>query len=257
MRRHFDDSLEMVRVLPTSIDSPTSTGSGEVVLTVHGLLAGCRSMRPLGDACRRGGYEVVDWGYPSLHGSILHHAARLSRMVSDLASQDCVERLHFVTHSMGSVIARAAILQSRMESRWAEKCGRIVMLAPPNSGSKLTRIPLGPFASWFPQLKELSEDADSFVCRLPPLRRMRVGVIAAKHDFVVAPQSTHTQGQRDHATVGTTHQRLVRHPDAIEMTIDFLKTTRLHPPVATIPFESVNATLAPTGQRRRVHSSAA
>lgn len=236
----------------TEADSP-----GEVVVTVHGLLAGCRSMRCLGNAARREGYVVMDWSYPSLKGSILHHAAGLSRVLSDLATRDGVKQIHLVTHSMGGVIARAAILQSRLETRWADKCGRIVMLAPPNAGSKLTRFPLGPFASWFPQLKELSEDSDSFVRRLPCLRRMRVGVIAAEHDFVVDERSTHLEGQRDHATVRTSHQRLTRHPDTIEMTIEFLKTAYLSPSPTTFALESESFRRESDGQRRRVHSAAA
>jgi len=248
----FRSAVNLIDSELAEADSP-----GEVVLTVHGLLAGCRSMRWLGNEARREGYVVMDWGYPSLKGSILHHAAGLSRTLCDLATRDGVKQIHLVTHSMGSVIARAAILQSRMETRWADKCGHIVMLAPPNAGSKLTRLPLGPFASWFPQLKELSEEPDSFVRRLPSLRRMRVGVIAAQNDFVVDEQSTHLEGQRDHATVSTSHQRLTRHPDAIEMTIEFLKTACLKAPVSTLPLGTTNAEHVSGSQRRRVHSSAA
>ncbi|TWT93101.1 esterase/lipase family protein [Neorhodopirellula pilleata] len=249
----------MFRSVVNRIDSELTETKrpGEVVLTVHGLLAGCRSMRSLADAARQEGYSVMDWGYPSLRGSILHHAAGLSRMLCDLAKRDGVKQIHLVTHSMGGVIARAAILQSRLENRWADKCGRIVMLAPPNSGSRLTRLPLGPFASWFPQLKELSEAPDSFVCRLPNLRRMKVGVIAAQHDFVVDELSTHLVGQRDHATVRTSHQRLTRHPDAIEMTIEFLNTTCLRPAATTVAFETDHIDTVSDAHRRRVHSAAA
>lgn len=242
-----------------TIDPPAerpSRLSDEVVLTVHGLLAGPRSMQPMGEAARVAGYSVVDWSYTSMRGSILKHATRLSRLVCALAESEHVRRIHCVTHSMGSVIARAAILESRLESRWPDKCGRVVMLAPPNSGSRLTRIPLGPFASWFPQLRELSESPESFVCQLPQLQRMRVGIIAAEHDFVVATGATHLTGQRDHAVVATTHQRLAQHPDAIDMSIEFLQSMRLHSLPATIPFPEPDSPLRQT-QRRRNHSSAA
>ena len=159
-------------------------------------------------------------------------------MLSDLAKSDHVQRIHFLTHSMGGVIARAAIIQSRLESKWATKCGRIVMLAPPNAGSRLTRIPLGPFTSWFPQLRELSESPDSFVQRLPKFRRMHVGVIAAQHDFVVTPESTHLPGELEHTIVSTSHQRLTRHPEAIEMAVEFIQSSRFNALPATIPFPS-------------------
>lgn len=210
--------------------------SNEVVVTVHGLLAGSGSMRCLGKAASELGFSVANWSYPSMRGSIIQHAAGLSRLLSDLAQSDHVQRIHFVTHSMGGVIARAAIIQSRLESKWVGKCGRIVMLAPPNAGSRLTRIPLGPFTSWFPQLRELSEAPDSFVQRLPAFRRMHVGVIAAQHDFVVAPESTHLQGELEHAIVATSHQRVTRHPEAIEMAMEFVQSSRFQAMPATIPF---------------------
>lgn len=212
--------------------------SNEVVVTVHGLLAGSGSMRCLGEAASEIGFSVADWSYPSMRGSIIQHAAGLSRMLTDLAKSDLVQRVHFVTHSMGGIVARAAIVQSRLESKWASKCGRIVMLAPPNAGSRLTRIPLGPFASWFPQLRELSESPDSFVQRLPALRRMHVGVIAAQHDIVVAPESTHLQGELEHAIVTASHQQVTRHPDAIEMAMEFVQSSRFKALPATVPFPS-------------------
>lgn len=184
-----------------------------------------------------------------------HHATRLSQELQRLAHSSQIRCVHLVTHSMGSVIARAAIHESGLESRWPSKVGRIVMLAPPNGGSRLTRIPLGPFASSFPQLCELSEAPGSYVRRLPPLQRMSVGVIAAARDFVVAVESTHLAGQLDHAVLATTHQRLISHPEAIEMSIRFLQSERFAATPITIPMHRSDQ-LAPD-QRRRVHSAAA
>tara|TARA_A100001391_G_scaffold191996_1_gene165848 strand:+ start:133 stop:678 length:546 start_codon:yes stop_codon:yes gene_type:complete len=181
---------------------------------------------------------------------MVHHAARLSEDLCGLAESSQVCRIHLVTHSMGSVIARAAIHKSGIERRWAAKAGRIVMMAPPNGGSRLTRIPLGPFASSFPQLCELSEAPDSYVRQLPSLQHMSVGVIAAERDFVVTVEATHLPGQRDHAVLPTTHQRLISHPEAIEMSMRFLQTARFNCNRATIPIHCPD-------QRRRVHASAA
>ncbi len=201
-----------------------SIGDGELVVTVPGMLARCGCMRDLTASLCGVGYQTWHWNYPSLRGSIAKHATQLAAGLIDVARSPAVSRIHFVTHSMGSVIARAAILLSRLETRFFAKCGRIVMLAPPNSGSRLTRLPLGPLATWFPQLSELSESPNSYVCRLPQLQTMSVGVIAAERDFVVDAQATHLAGERDHATLPTTHQRLVSDFEAIAMTIRFLRS---------------------------------
>ncbi len=238
-------SLRTVR-----LRSPVPMMAGEIVVTVPGLLAGRHSMRRLGECLREAGYQTRHWRYPSLRGSMVHHAARLGQVLRELAQSPDIRGIHLVTHSMGSVIARAAIHESELEKRWAAKVGRIVMLAPPNGGSRLTRIPLGPFASSFPQLCELSEAPDSYVRRLAPLRRMYVGVIAAARDFVVATEATHLSGQRDHAVLPTTHQRLISHPAAIEMSIRFLQTELFAATPVTIP-------IGRNDQRRRVHWAAA
>lgn len=194
----------------------------QVVVLAHGLLAGRRSMRALASGLGALGYEPINWSYQSLRGSMVHHAADLSVALRDVFTDATIDRVHLVTHSMGAIIARMALNRSRLECEFGAKCGRFVMLAPPNAGSHLTRFLLGPLACWFPQLAELSTSPTSVVNQLPPPRRMQVGVIAAKRDFVVSVQATHLTTQRDHVVVPTTHQRLVVHPEAIDLAVRFV-----------------------------------
>ncbi|WP_404309950.1 esterase/lipase family protein [Neorhodopirellula lusitana] len=246
--------VQCVKLIESRSSNAVTPHSSDVVITVHGFLAGNRSMRLLGDSALDLGHQVIHWSYPSLRGSIISHGARLSRLLSDLAPRPQVRKIHLITHSMGGIIARTAILQSRLESRWADKCGQIVMLAPPNSGSRLTRLPLGPLTARFPQIQELSESPDSYVRGLPSLRRMKAGIIAAARDLVVSPESTHLEGQHDHAVVATTHQRLTRHPEALRMTANFLHSMQLRtePSTPGLHVHGLNG-----NQRRRVHSAAA
>ncbi|MEM9368365.1 MAG: alpha/beta fold hydrolase [Planctomycetota bacterium] len=209
-----------------------STSPSQMVVTVHGMLASRRSMGAISRAMQRQGFTTLDWHYPSLRGSIEAHAERLAEQIESLASVSGLSRLHFVTHSMGGIIARAAIHMTRLEARFPMLCGSLVMLAPPNAGSRLAHLPLGPFSSLFPQMRELSEDGDSFVNRLPQPRQMAVGVIAAARDFVVRSEATHLTCQRDHATIETTHQALVRDQRAIKLVTRFLQNRRFD---ATLP----------------------
>ncbi|WDQ19041.1 esterase/lipase family protein [Rhodopirellula sp. P2] len=218
----------------------------DMVIATHGFLSSGQSLDPIADLLTTAGYECAVWEYPSLRGSILSHASRLVGLIQAAMARPDIRRIHFVAHSMGGIIVRAAIAQSRMETLAKNQCGRLLMLAPPNKGSWLTRLPLGPFASQFPQLVELSEKEDSLVNRLPRLQRFDVGVIAAQNDWIVSQTATHLDGQRDHAVVPTSHQRLVQHPQAIEMTLRFLERGQLHESDAhetagpTIPFQPLS-----------------
>ena len=203
--------------------------SDELVVTVHGMLAGRRSMQKLGRTLEAVGYRVHHFGYPSLSGSIQRHGAILGETLADLVSVVPYRKIHLVTHSMGGIVARVALQSSGFESRFEHRCGRIVMLAPPNAGSWLTRLPLGPLAAWFPQLVELSEGPTSLVRSLQTPARFSVGVIAATRDVVVRPDATHLAGQDDHVEIPTTHQRLVRNPTACEMSARFIRHGILRP----------------------------
>lgn len=232
----------MMRPMDRKPPAAGDVASREVVVTTHGWLAGRRSMAAVNRAIREAGFDSINWGYQSWRGSIVHHAIDLAALLNELFADPAVSRVHLITHSMGGIVARAALMRSRLEWRMAAKCGRLVMMAPPNGGSRLTRFPLGPFATWFPHLTELSERPDSLVNQLPPPRRMQVGVIAAARDFVVSVDATRLSGQMDHATVQTSHQRLAAHPEAIQMAVRFLGEGRLQP-VATLPFPSLSPVL--------------
>lgn len=223
----------------------------DLVIATHGFLSNGKSLDPIADSLTSAGYETLVWDYPSLRGSILSHAGCLTAVIQKALCRPDIERIHFVTHSMGGIIARAAIAQSRMETIAKKRCGRLLMMAPPNRGSWLTRLPLGPFANRFPQLAELSENESSLVNQLPRPHRIDVGVIAAQKDWIVSQSATHLDGQADHAVIATSHQRLVQHPLAIEMTLRFLEEGRLR----TVAETDVAAMTIPIRPRTELNNS--
>ena len=199
-------------------DSNVSCGALESVVLVHGMLSDDRSMRKIGRVLIDDGFNVIHWNYPSLTQSIGVHAKNLGHHIRRLIQQDGIKRLHFVGHSMGCIIIRAALNLTSLPLET-----RIVMLAPPNSGSRLTRLPMGPFARFFPQLGELSESPESFVNRLPEPSGVAVGILAAGRDRVVDLQSTYLSTQRDHRVIDTSHQRLPLNDEAVFQVHQFLK----------------------------------
>ena len=202
---------------PVAMGRGVDPVSAETVLLLHGMLSSSRSMRRLEHYLAANGFRVINWGYPSLAGSILRHADRLEVLVERLRADESVGRLHAVTHSMGGIILRATLLKTGMRD-----IGRVVMLAPPNTGSRLAALPLGPLTRWLPQIVELSQAADSLVNRLPEPVGLEVGVIAAERDFVVDVEATHLRCQRDHRVLPGSHQRLPRLPDTARHCLAFL-----------------------------------
>src|SRR5206468_10764892 len=98
----------------------------EAVILVHGHGAHPVLLEPLRRALQRQGFRAVNWRYRSLRGSIEAHAAELAAKARELDEATDIERLHFVGHSMGAIVARSALALSRPRKR-----GRVGLLAPP------------------------------------------------------------------------------------------------------------------------------
>lgn len=190
----------------------------DAVVLVHGLGRTTRSMAALGAALSLLGYRVVNWRYPSLTLSVESHAAALRERVEALEATD-VERVHFVTHSLGGIVTRAALAGIS-----AKKIGRLVMLAPPNRGSRAARW-LGRISSWPRSLVQLSDAPDSFVNSLPA-PRIEIGVIAGRHDGKVPVEMTHLEGQTDHLVVPAYHTWLMWRGDVQLQIAAFLRHGR-------------------------------
>ncbi len=206
---------------------------GECVALVHGFLANSLMLAVLSHRLRGRGYRTDAWGYRNMCCSLLVHADRFAERLRQLDADPSVGTLHLVTHSMGCIIARAAL-----ERRRPTKLGRFVMLAPPNRGSFVATAAAGTFGRFFRPVVELSTDEHSLVNTLPAPRGVDIGVIAAGRDVLVTHESTRPDAPHDHVTIPCLHSSLLFRRDAADLTASFLRDGRFP---ATVPAGGVHA----------------
>ena len=110
---------------------------GDTVVGIHGFLTNWRSMKPVKNTLKRCGFDVCLWDFPSRQKFIEEHACALVDTLQQIACQCPGRPIHFVTHSIGALVLRAAL--NRSDCPPEAKIGRAVLLAPPNQGSCLAR----------------------------------------------------------------------------------------------------------------------
>jgi len=191
--------------------------SRECVALVHGFLANRFMLSPLARRLRRLGYLTDTWGYWNMQCSLLVHAERFARELADLDADPRIDRVHAVGHSMGGIIARAALDRAR-----PAKFGRLVMLAPPNRGSFVATATAGTVGRLLKPVAELSTAPDSLVNRLPMPTGIDVGVIAAAHDALVSEESTRPDAPHAHVTLPTWHTGLLFLSETADLVAGFL-----------------------------------
>lgn len=202
------------------VGDETPDEARELVVLVHGMGRSSLSMAPLGWTLRRAGYEVMNWGYSSTCCEIAELGERLERDLLD-RPDGVPDRVHFVGHSLGNIIVRWVVAH---DSAGSIDVGRIVMLAPPNRGSRVADR-LAPTLGWL--LKPLPElgTGPMLASRELHLRdELQVGIIAGRFDGKVAVEETALEGMDAHLVLPATHPFLMLRPDVHRLVIRFLRS---------------------------------
>lgn len=110
---------------------------GNAVVVLHGLGRTRNAMLVIATYLDRvGGYTVFNVGYPSTRASIADHAQSLAKIIDNL---DGIDQINFVGHSLGNIVIRRYLADQTDDAagrRPDPRIKRIVMLGPPNHGSK-------------------------------------------------------------------------------------------------------------------------
>ncbi|MCC6597963.1 MAG: alpha/beta hydrolase [Alphaproteobacteria bacterium] len=229
----------MVTAKPSSQSQADDKG---LIVLLHGILRSRTDMLPLSRFFKKQGYETANILYPSRILDLKGLSEFVAEKIRLHTNYRADRPLHFVTHSMGGLIARYYI------DRYApENLGRVVMLSPPNMGSDLAdaldgNIVLGPLyrrafgpASGQLTTKYLHTDAaiayplgiiagSRSINPLSPflLSRRKFG----PHDGIVPVARTKIEGMSDHITLPTTHTFMMFNPAVMRQTLCFLQNGR-------------------------------
>ena len=174
-------TLACLTILPlTPAAAAQQSDPTPCAILLHGITKGSESMAPLAQALIAGGYYVVNLNYPSRKQPIEQLATSTIPRGLAACKQAGAHPINFVAHSMGSLLLRQYYAHHS-----AAEVHRVVMLGPPNRGSRL-----GNFLSCIPWIKDLNGpagkqmgvDARSVPSRLGPIP-FATGVIAGTRSF--------------------------------------------------------------------------
>jgi pimeloyl-ACP methyl ester carboxylesterase len=228
-----------LRAAPAAVPEP------DCVVLLHGIGMQGYVMQRIASALADQGYRVVNVSYPSRDLSFEKLAGEY--LPAQLREHDVARapQLHFVTHSMGSLIVRKLLRDARPAN-----LGRVVMIGPPNHGSAAADE-----ARQYALLSELMGEnlarlgtgENSIVATLGPadfdvgiiagevaINPVFGGVLEGKNDGAVTVESARLEGMRDFIVVPYSHTVMLWRDEVIKQVLLFLKEGHFkHPEPAT------------------------
>lgn len=214
------------------------------VVLLHGIFRRSGSMAALARALRLHGAAILNLDYPARRLGLPEIADAIEPSI-EAFGRGIAGPVHFVTHSMGGLVARVYLSRYRPAT-----LGRVCMLAPPNQGSELADLHEG--SAWYrwafgPAGAHLTT---RHALTLPPpdypagiiagtrsLYPLASRCIAGPNDGRVGLARTKLASSRadgDWMALHAAHPFIMRNPDAIAAAIRFLETGRFTAPGAPV-----------------------
>jgi pimeloyl-ACP methyl ester carboxylesterase len=208
------------------------TPTGDTVVLLHGLGRTPWSFLLTRRRLATAGFRAIGIRYPSRKQSI----EKLAQGVAERLPAASGGRLHFLTHSLGGIVARQLLAHTRPDN-----LGRVVMLCPPNQGSQLAELlrpnPLFRFATG-PAGQQLGTTGNGPIADLGPVdfetgvitgvRRMNPlsRLIKGESDGKVAVEEAKVEGMADFLVVPAGHSFIMNDPLVLDQAIHFFRHGR-------------------------------
>lgn len=218
-------------------DRPGEARAREGVVLLHGIARRSASLGRMERAFRAEGFHTLNLNYPGRKADLASIVAEVAPQVAGFAAG--VARVHFVTHSMGGLVARGLINRHRPAN-----LGRVVMLGTPNGGSEVADFlhRMLPYRLFFgPAGVQLTTFRDRDLVALLGEVDFPLGIIAADRSiwliesFLILPRPndgrvsvarTRVAGMTDHLTIHSTHDLLILNRAAIAASLRFIRQGR-------------------------------
>ncbi|MGH1455581.1 MAG: alpha/beta fold hydrolase [Alphaproteobacteria bacterium] len=211
----------------------------ELVILLHGILRSKMDMHFLNKNFEENGYDTLNILYPSREKSLEDIAEFVQEKLDNCPQYHGEDTMiHFVTHSMGGLIARYYIATYKPKN-----LGKVVMLGPPNTGSE--------FADWLSETEILAPifktifgpagqqlgtkykhiDGDityplGIIAGTMSINPLAPWILNGEHDGIVPVERTKIDGMTDHITIPATHSFMMFNGDVIEQALYFLKNSK-------------------------------
>lgn len=243
VRNAWGNQLHCNQILDGMIEKgKATTCKGKVVIILHGLIRTSNSMQPLAGYLQdQGSLTTINLGYASTREGIGEHAAALKQVIGSLGPE--VTEINFVGHSLGNIVIRrylADTTDTQTGTQGDPRIRRIVMLAPPNQGSRVARMLKNSFL--FHTIAGVSggELSTGWEAVEPTLATpsSEFGIIAGgqetnddfsnfvlrgKDDFTVSVDETKLPGADDFLVRPWFHSTIMKQPDVLNAVLSFIQ----------------------------------
>jgi pimeloyl-ACP methyl ester carboxylesterase len=210
-----------------------SEAASSGVVLLHGLARTPRSLRRMERALQSGGFATLNLAYASRKRPLEELTDEVHAEIALFANS--VGALHFVTHSMGGLLARLYLAKYR-----PARLARVVMLGTPNGGSEVADVlkDFPPYRAFYgPAGQQVGTKSRDLLDRLPP-PDYAVGIVAGNRtidlisSFFIVPRpndgrvsvaNTRLDGMTDHIVLRTSHSGMLMHRGVVDQTVAFLR----------------------------------
>lgn len=207
---------------------------GEKLVAIHGYSGAPWNMYFVAKPLEKEQMSITYWGYPSKDKLIEEHAADLVAFLQNEALKDPGQPIHFLTHSMGGLVLRAAL--NHPECPPEAQIGRAVLLVPPNQGTAWGRL-LGEFslpqyiAREYSGQQLLSELDFEHLGQFPDAMEVLViagnfginYILSGENDGVVTVEETYLSTPHKHIVLNRGHKTILLSQEAANLAHDFIK----------------------------------